>query len=188
MRTILRNKWKLYAIVISAAALFLIGFVIVTLAMNFHDKKQLEEPAKFGSSGYNGSLEYDPNAVVGGWDEVDRAQIIASLNDKVAAGMINISMNTNPVFDDGESAGNLMIVNETVNRYPQIVEISRNDNGRIIYTSGMIPVGSKIEAAKLDVALPEGAYACTALFYNVDPETNQRMGCAGASIRIIVLK
>ena len=30
--------------------------------------------------------------------------------------MINISMNTSPVFSDGESEGSLMIVNEDINR------------------------------------------------------------------------
>ena len=61
--------------------------------------------------------------------------------------MINISMNTSPVFEDGTSEGNLMIVNDTSNLYPQIVEISLNDTGETIYKSGGIPVGSKIERA-----------------------------------------
>ena len=85
--------------------------------------------------------------------------------------MINISMNTSPVFSDGTSEGNLMIVNEGVNRYPQVVEITRNDTGETIYKSGAIPVGSKIEKAKLSADLDAGTYECTALFYNVDPDT-----------------
>ena len=67
--------------------------------------------------------------------------------------MINISMNTSPVFSDGESEGSLMIVNEEINRYPISVEITRNDNGEVIYTSKAVPVGSKIEADTLDVDL-----------------------------------
>jgi len=134
------------------------------------------------------SLVYDSTAIKGGWEEVDTEEIVASLNEKVEAGMINISMNTSPVFSDGSCEGNLMIVNEEVNNYPQIVEITRNDTGETIYKSGGIPVGSKIERAKLNVDLPAGVYECTAMFHNVDPETGISLGCAGAIITITILE
>jgi hypothetical protein len=70
-------------------------------------------------------------------------------------------MNTSPNFANGTSAGNLMIVNEAVNRYPQVVEITRNDTNDVIYKSGAIPVGIKtkfltfgIEAESLKTAKP----------------------------------
>ena len=132
-------------------------------------------------------LSYDQSAIAGGWEEADMDAIVESLNEKVEAGMINISMNTAPVFADGSAKGNLMIVNEEVNNYPQIVEITRNDTGEMIYKSGGIPVGSKIESAALDVVLPAGTSECTALFHNVDPATGESLGCAGAIITITVL-
>ena len=97
-------------------------------------------------------------------------------------------MNTSPVFADGTSKGSLMIVNEEVNNYPQVVEISRDDTGELIYKSGAIPVGSKIESAKLSVDLDPGTYKCTALFYNVDPDTGDYLGCAGAVVTVTVLE
>ena len=133
-------------------------------------------------------IEFDPSATEGGWDEADTDEIIAGLNEKVEEGMINISMNTSPVFADGTSEGSLMIVNEEVNNYPQVVEISRDDTGELIYKSGAIPVGSKIEAAKLSVDLDPGTYKCTALFYNVDPDTGDYLGCAGAVVTVTVLE
>ena len=135
-----------------------------------------------------GGIEFDPSATEGGWDEADTDEIIAGLNEKVEAGMINISMNTSPVFADGTSKGSLMIVNEEVNNYPQVVEISRDDTGELIYKSGAIPVGSKIESAKLCVDLEPGTYKCTALFYNVDPDTGDYLGCAGAVVTVTVLE
>ena len=133
-------------------------------------------------------IEFDPSATEGGWDEADTDEIIAGLNEKVEAGMINISMNTSPVFAVGTSKGSLMIVNEEVNNYPQVVEISRDDTGELIYKSGAIPVGSKIESAKLSVDLDPGTYKCTALFYNVDPDTGDYLGCAGAVVTVTVLE
>lgn len=135
-----------------------------------------------------GGIEFDPSATEGGWDEADMDAIRDSLNEKVEEGMINISMNTSPVFADGTSAGSLMIVNEEVNNYPQVVEISRDDTGELIYKSGAIPVGSKIESAKLSVDLDPGTYKCTALFYNVDPDTGDYLGCAGAVVTVTVLE
>lgn len=143
-----------------------------------------EVPSMGGT--HSSGLVYDSSAVEGGWIEADTDEIIASLNEKVEQGMINISMNTAPVFDSGSAAGNLMIVNDAVNNYPQVVEITRNDTGECIYKSGGIPVGSKIENAKLSVDLPAGRYECTAMFHNVDPDTGNSLGCAGAVIVITV--
>ena len=135
-----------------------------------------------------GGIEFDPSATEGGWDEADLDAIRDSLNEKVADGMINISMNTSPVFSDGESAGSLMIVNEDINRYPISVEITRSDNGEVIYTSKAVPVGSKIEGDTLDVDLDAGTYECTAMFFNLDPVTGDKLGSAGVVIELTVLE
>ena len=135
-----------------------------------------------------GGIVYDPGAVEGGWNEADTDKIVDALNEKVEQGMINISMNTTPIFQNGSSAGNLMIVNESINNYPQVVEIHRNDTGEVIYKSGAIPVGSKLETAKLSADLDAGTYECTALFYNVDPDSGEYLGCAGAVITVTVLE
>ena len=128
----------------------------------------------------------DDNAVEGGWNKVDEDKVRENLNASVEEGYINISMNTTPFFENGEAEGNLMIVNETINKYPQKVVITRNDNDDIIYESKGIPVGSKIEKAKLLENLPAGTYECTAMFHNVNPETGESLGCAGAIIQITV--
>ena len=131
-------------------------------------------------------IVYDDSAIEGGWDNLSPEEIEARLNEKVAEGMINISANTAPIFEDGASEGNLMLVNESINNYPQKVQIVRNDTGEQIYESGAIAVGSKIERAKLDVVLPAGTYECTAYFHNLDPESGAIIGTAGAVITITV--
>ena len=75
-------------------------------------------------------------------------------------GYINISMNASPVFENGQAEGNLMIVNETVNRYPQQVVITLNDTGETIYISAM--------------------------FHSLDPDTGAILGSAGANITITI--
>ena len=131
-------------------------------------------------------IVYDSSAVEGGWDNLSPEEIAEKLNEKVAEGMINISMNTAPYFEDGKAEGNVIIVNESINNYPQQVEFIRNDTGEQIYQSKAIPVGSKIERAALDVELPAGTYECTAMFHNLDPETGDIIGTAGAIITITI--
>ena len=131
-------------------------------------------------------IVYDSSAVEGGWDNLSPEEIAEKLNEKVAEGMINISMNTAPYFENGASEGNVMIVNEAINNYPQKVQIIRNDTGEQIYQSKAIPVGSKIECAALDVELPAGSYECTAMFHNLDPVSGEIIGTAGAIINITI--
>ena len=131
-------------------------------------------------------IVYDSSAVEGGWDNLSPEEIAEKLNEKVAEGMINISMNTAPYFENGASEGNVMIVNEAINNYPQKVQIIRNDTGEQIFQSKAIPVGSKIERAALDAELPAGTYECTAMFHNLDPVSGEIIGTAGAIITITV--
>ena len=162
--------------VLAAVAIGAIIFIIVTLRSPMTKE---EARAKAG-------IVYDSAAVEGGWDNLSPEEIAEKLNEKVAEGMINISMNTAPYFEDSTAEGNVMIVNEDINLYPQQVEFIRNDTGEQIYQSKAIPVGSKIERAALDVELPAGTYECTAMFHNLDPETGDIIGTAGAIITITI--
>ena len=131
------------------------------------------------------SMEIDSNAIVGGLETKSKEELQEELNKKLAEGMMNISMNLNPVFEDGKSDGNLMIINESINNYSQWVEIILTKTGEQIYKSGLIPVGHKIENAKLTVDLDAGVYECTAYFHQVD-ESGNELGKAGAKIELTV--
>ena len=162
--------------VLAAVAIGAIIFIIVTLRSPMSKE---EARAKAG-------IVYDSSATEGGWDNLSPEEIAEKLNEKVAEGMINISMNTAPYFEDGKAEGNVMIVNESINNYPQQVEFIRNDTQEVIYQSKAIPVGSKIERAALDVELPAGTYECTAMFHNLDPVSGEIIGTAGAIINITI--
>ena len=163
-----------------------IFLVLLVGAGIFLAVKLLHKPADAALADSKSGIVYDSSAVEGGWDNLSPEEIAEKLNEKVAEGMINISANTAPIFEDGSSEGNLMLVNESINNYPQKVQIVRNDTGEQIYESGAIAVGSKIERAKLDVVLPAGTYECTAYFHNLDPETGDIIGTAGAIITITI--
>ena len=163
-----------------------IFLVLLVGAGIFLAVRLLHKPADAALASSKSGIVYDSSAIEGGWDNLSPEEIEARLNEKVAEGMINISANTAPIFEDGASEGNLMLVNESINNYPQMVQIVRNDTGEQIYESGAIAVGSKIERARLDVVLPAGTYECTAYFHNLDPESGAIIGTAGAIITITI--
>ncbi len=164
----------------------IIFLVLLVGAGIFLAVRLLHKPADAALADSKSGIIYDSSAVEGGWDNLSPEEIEARLNEKVAEGMINISANTAPIFEDGASEGNLMLVNESINTSPQMVQIVRNDTGEQIYESGAIAAGSKIERARLDVVLPAGTYECTAYFHNLDPESGAIIGTAGAIITITI--
>ena len=117
-------------------------------------------------------------------EELEKIQ--KEIDAKVTLGLMNISMACNPEFESGTSAGWLKIWNAPQNRYPQVVKIVRSDTGELIYTSGVVPVGSRIDTDTLDVDLPAGSYDCVAYFYPIDPDTGKEIGCVGAKIVVTI--
>ena len=176
-----QTQKKTYTWIAAIAAVILLVMAVI---LSIHLIDGIAHPQIDAPSPAPG-LVYDASATEGGWENLSPEEIEDNLNHQLEEGLINISMNTSPIFEDGTAKGNLMIVNEAVNRHPQKVEILRNDTQDLIYTSGAIPVGSKIEAAALDVELEAGTYECTALFHSLDDAGNI-IGSAGAVITITI--
>lgn len=100
--------------------------------------------------------------------------------------MINISCNTAPYFKDGKSEGNVMLVNELNNLYPQKVEFYRNDTGEKIYESKALRSAARSSAQSSMWSCPQAEYECTAYFSNLDPDSGATLGVAGAIIHITI--
>ena len=113
-------------------------------------------------------------------------EIQEELRRQVEEGMMNISMNSNPVFENGSAVGNLLITNADFNKYAQVVEIYRDDTGEMIYRSDVIPVGAHLDEAKLSVNLHQGVYNCTAHFNQI-ADDGTLLGKAYAKIQIYIL-
>ena len=156
-----------------------IFLVLLVGAGIFLAVRLLHKPADAALASSKSGIVYDSSTVEGGWDNLSPEEIAEKLNEKVAEGMINISMNTAPYFEDGKAEGNVMIVNESINNYPQQVEFIRNDTGEQIYQSKAIPVGSKIERAALDAELPAArmnAQPCSTILIRSVAKSSARPG------------
>ena len=159
-------------------ALAAIMAIVIILLLTRCSKKE-------GGESY--SLRTDPASTYGQYTGRDKNEIIDELNGLVEEGMMNISMNLNPVFENGTSEGNLLIYNSENNRHPQIVEIYLKDSDRLIYRSGCIQCGYGIEYARLLLGLEKGEYQCIAYFSAIDEISGDCLGKAGAEILITVL-
>lgn len=111
---------------------------------------------------------------------------VIQLNDKLNKGKMCVNMRSRITFANGYGSGCFYIVNDEANNYPQFVTIVLDSNNTQIYQSGLISVGKCIVYDTLDVALEKGTYECTAIFKQVDPETNKVCGKAAAEIIITV--
>lgn len=109
------------------------------------------------------------------------------LDNRSREGMITMTINPDPVFETGEASGNLLIENAETNSHPILVEITRTDTKELIYSSGLIPIGSRVDEGALAVDLPEGDYDCVATFSYVDEETENILGSGELEIAVHVL-
>lgn len=125
--------------------------------------------------------DFDPIAVV-----IPDDDKTAELNDKLEKSKMCINMISSVVFKNAYSSGKLNIINSEANNYPQFVTIVLDSNNATIYESGLIGVGKCIPYDTLDVALPAGTYECTAVFQQVDTDTNSICGKAAAKVQITI--
>ena len=87
---------------------------------------------------------------------------------------MTVRLNGYPVFEDGNSAGNLNIANPSSNVLYMLVEITLDDTGEKIYESGAIPPNHYVDNDKLIVILKQGEYKATAHVTLYDPDNVSR--------------
>lgn len=98
---------------------------------------------------------------------------------------VRMQINSESVFADGESEGNLYIGNPDTNQYDMEVTITLADSGTIVYQSGRIPPGYYIDRDKLQTVLAAGIYAAKASIVYYNGEEVQIS--YGANLKITVL-
>ena len=79
----------------------IIFLVLLVGAGIFLAVRLLHKPADAALADSKSGIIYDSSAVEGGWDNLSPEEIAERLNQKVEEGMINISMNTAPYFENG---------------------------------------------------------------------------------------
>lgn len=168
------TKKKVLYIVLVALLLAVIGVMAVLLLRRPDSGKSASEKNR------------DPNAAAGQYQGKTQEEIQAELNRIVAEGMFNISINSSVTMASGSDEAELRIENIAANHHLMSVEITLDDTGEVIYTSGLIEPGYHIQSVPLNRVLPKGVYGVTAVFTAYDLETEAPVGRAAAKITITV--
>lgn len=150
------------------------GFTVVTQQVGL---VALIEPPSVGIE----IPDWDPTAITPPEDDT-----VSRLNEKLDKGKMCVSMISAVTFTDASTAGYLNFFNDPANNYPQFVTLLLDSDSSKIYQSGLVEPGKCIMYDTLDVELAKGEYECTALFTQVDTETNSVCGQAAAKIHITI--
>ena len=81
------------------------------------------------------------------------------VEERVARGMFETHMNMNWSFPDGHSPStNAIMGNSPNNNFAFYFTVTLRDTGEVVFTSGLLPVGTEIAEVVLDTPLEAGTY------------------------------
>ena len=107
------------------------------------------------------------------------------LQKEADASKFSFKINSNPVFKDGNSEGNLRIENPHYNKFPIEVIIRLKSNNEVVFKTGKMEPNHYIESAKLNENLPKGTYKAVATIKAFDFKNNDKcLGKANAILNI----
>ena len=140
-------------------------------------------------------LQKELDAELGFLPGMTEDEIQNRLNQIVAEGRLNVSINPTPTYENGKAKGNIQIENVQGNRYSFTVSIevigssedagAKDYVGKEIMKTGLIDPGCYVQKKQLSKNLPKGEYVCVATFTAYDKEQNE-VGSVGTQIMITV--
>lgn len=137
-------------------------------------------------NGINGKKEDTTNTGSLIIDESNLEDVKNQLEESVEKGMFEVNMNTVWTFPNGEAASSdAYVANGNANTLPISFDVLLNDE--VIYSSTVIPVGSRIKEIKLDKALPAGSYNAVCM-YHLWNEDGTESSSFGVNIQIAVME
>lgn len=126
------------------------------------------------------------DAGVGQLPGLTQEQIKDQMQKEADSTKFSFKINAEPVFENGNSKGNLRIENPNHNIYPFVVKIYLDATDEQIYDSGGVLPNHYINEAQLSTALTKGAHAATAVLSVFDPDTQELLGKSEVKLTIIV--
>lgn len=164
---------KKVAIIFTVLIVIVIGLIIAMYFIMKNDKDATS------------NMKVESNVVTSKEDKSNLS--FEEMQKKTDASKIGVKMNIKPVFQDGNSKGNILLENTSSNGNSFTMSIVIEDTKETVYESGLIKKGTRIDEIKLDKNLEAGEYKAVAYFtaYN-DKEEEQ--GTSGINITLNILK
>ena len=175
MKMELTRKGK--AIIIGSVAA-VIAAIIIAVILLWPKTSDLDDPDTPGSG-----MVITPANVT---------EIQAELREKVERGMFATYMNVTWRFPNGNApSSNAVMGNSSANRFPFWFTITLSDDddtsdSKVVYTSGLLPVGTQLDELILDVPLPAGTYPAIVHINMIDDDGIPVESNTGINVTLIV--
>lgn len=127
---------------------------------------------------------FDSSATPGGYESMSAEELREDLDDQVAEGSMNVSIASQIVFAESGVAGQARIENIQANRYDQKVVLTLDGTGEVLYESGAIAPGQKIDMIEIAHPLDAGAHDATATFTGFDRDTHEPVGSIAVQLKL----
>lgn len=144
------KKHSLATKIILVVVILLIMSLGVRCAVDYHNKKTVEEMEKFITE-----FEENMNVIT----EIEDAMKQEAVNTLVEEGMMNVNFSTKATFDGRVSKS--FNVKNIENNHDDIVFEIFDEKGESIYKSKKIAPGYEMNCIELDKELPKGRHECT---------------------------
>jgi hypothetical protein len=120
-------------------------------------------------------------------NEENVRDIMEDIHAKVELGMFMTHMNTVWTFRDSDAPSHDAVMgNSASNNFPFWFTVTLLSTGDIIFTSGLLPLGSQIAEIKLDTDLPAGTHEAYVSIHLVDNDGNPIDASMGINITLII--
>lgn len=120
------------------------------------------------ASGSAATPSFGSGAVV--MDDKNVNNMVEEMKRKAEEGRYEVKMSVNWTFPDGESVSeDAYVANTDVNTHPVYFDVTLED-GTVVYTSPLIPVGSAVDGIKLDQPLDAGTYSTVCTYHLLQSE------------------
>lgn len=132
-------------------------------------------------------LARDEDALGGMLPGKTPTEIQQLLDEKVAEGMVNLSVMAEPVFEQGGKKGRLGLENAQGNNYSFQVDLVLDETQEVLYSSGLIDPGFYVEYVALNKTFEAGKYPASAVFttYSLE-ETDEAIATTKVAVNLVI--
>ena len=121
-------------------------------------------------------------------NEANVEEITRAVSERVAKGMFETHMTTTWTFPDGHSPSvDAVMGNSPNNNYPFWFTVALTGTGEVIYTSGLLPLGTQLTEITLDTPLPMGEHRAVVSINMIDEDGASVENNVGLGITIVIL-
>lgn len=160
-----KGQSKVVIVLLALIVVIVVAFAVILLyLLSSKDTKDLPES---NVQQIGNGLEVEANLILD--DPKTLQDAVDEMLEKVAEGQMSLEMEVEARSADGENFS-CYLANADQNSYDMYMMLYRDDTQELIYQSGIIPIGARIESFTTNVKMDPGMYVCTLVFCQLEED------------------